>query len=89
MHVGAEGKGAVLHVKRKTEDLKVAGGDEPQHPVPADVTRVVNVDVRTCLGDVIVHAEEGWKWKNHKDKVHIDIDLLISVFKMEPISLFP
>ena len=56
VHVGAKCKCAVLHVKRKTEDLQVAGGDEPQHPVPADVTRVVHVDVRTRLGNVIVHT---------------------------------
>lgn len=58
MHVGAERKCAVLHVKGKTEDLQVAGRDESQHPVPADVTRVVDVDVRTGLGHVII---DTWK----------------------------
>lgn len=56
VHVGAERKRAVLHVEGKTEDLQVAGWDEPQHPVPADVTGVVDVDVRARLGNVIVHA---------------------------------
>lgn len=56
VHVGAKCKCAVLHIKRKTENLQVAGRDEPQHPVPADVTCVVDVDVRTGLRDVVIHA---------------------------------
>lgn len=57
VHVGAEGEGAVLHVEGEAEDLQVAGGDQPQHAVPADVSRVVEVDVGTRLGNVIVHTE--------------------------------
>lgn len=56
VHIGAEGEGAILNVKRKTEDLQVAGRDESQHPVPADVTRVVDVDVRAGLGNIIIHT---------------------------------
>lgn len=57
VHVGAKGEGAVLHVKREAEDLQVTGGDQPQHAVPADVSRVVEVDVGTPLGDIVVHTE--------------------------------
>ena len=57
MHVGAECEGAVLDVEGKAEDLQVAGTDEPQHPVPADVTRVVDVHVGTCLGHIVIHAD--------------------------------
>lgn len=56
VHVGAKGKCAVLHVEGKAEDLQVACGDETQHPVPPDVTCVVDVDERTRLGNVIIHA---------------------------------
>lgn len=56
MHVRAERKSAVLHVKGKAEDLQVAGRDEPQHPVPADAPCVVDVDIRTCLGNIVIHA---------------------------------
>lgn len=56
VHVGAKRKGAILHVEGKTEDLKVAGRDEPQHPVPADVTCVVHVDVRARLGNIVIHT---------------------------------
>lgn len=61
VHVGAKCKRAVLHVEGKTEDLQVTCGDEAQHPVPADVTRVVDVDVRTRLGNVIVHAASEYR----------------------------
>lgn len=60
MHVRAKCKRAVLHVERKTEDLQVAGGDETQHPVPANVTCVVDINVWTGLGDIVVHA-----WRVH------------------------
>lgn len=56
MHVRAKRKSAVLHIKGKTEDFQVAGRDEAQHPVPADVTRVVHVDVRTRLGNIVIHT---------------------------------
>lgn len=56
VHVGTKRKCAILHIKRKTEDLQVAGRDKPKHPVPADVTGVVHVDVRTRLGNVVVHT---------------------------------
>ena len=59
MHVGAEGEGAVLHVEGEAEDLQVAGGHQPQHAVPADVSRVVEVDVGTRLGDVVAHTGHG------------------------------
>ena len=59
MHVRAECEGAVLDVEGKAEDLQVAGTDEPQHPVPADVTRVVDVYVGTCLGHVVIDTD-GW-----------------------------
>lgn len=61
VHVGAKCKRAILHVEGKAEDLQVARGDEPQHPVPPDVTCVVDVDVRTRLRDVIVHTASEWK----------------------------
>ena len=59
VHVGAECEGAVLDVEGKAEDLQVAGTDEPQHPVPADVTRVVDVHVGTLLGHVVIHTRGG------------------------------
>lgn len=63
VHVGAERKGAVLHVEGEAEDLQVARRDQTQHAVPANVTRVVDVDVGTRLGNVIVHAaSEHRRW---------------------------
>lgn len=56
MHVRAKSKCAVLHVKRKAEDLQVAGRDEPQHSVPADAACVVDVDIRACLGNIVIHT---------------------------------
>lgn len=71
VHVGAERKCAVLHIERKTENLQVASWDQTQHPIPADVTCVVHVDVRTRLGKVVIHAvgkkKHSWlKWKRGK-----------------------
>lgn len=67
VHVGAKCKGAILHVEGEAVDLQVTGRDETQHPVPADVTRVVDVDVRTRLGNVIVHAASEYKrWIQHE-----------------------
>ena len=74
VHVGAEGEGAVLHVEGEAEDLQVAGGHQPQHAVPADVSRVVEVDVRTGLGDIVVHT--GRKEGNGKHGVHFHRALL-------------
>lgn len=63
VHVGAKCKCAILHVEGEAEDLQVAGRDETQHPVPADMTRVVDIDIRTCLGNIIVHAaSEHKRW---------------------------
>lgn len=56
VHVRAKCKCTVLHIKGKTEDLQVAGRDEPQHSVPADIACVVDVDIRTRLGNIVIHA---------------------------------
>jgi len=57
MHVGAEGERAVLYVEREAEDLKVTGADQPQHPVIADVARVVHIHIRTGLRYIVIHTK--------------------------------
>lgn len=70
VHVRAKSECAVLHVERKAEYLQVAGRDEPQHSVPADAARVVDVDIRARLGNIVIHTgrvgDEGIRMKTKK-----------------------
>lgn len=63
MHVGAEGERAVLYVEWEAKDFKVTGANQPQHPVIADVSGVVHVNIRASLRHVIIHTVKKERYK--------------------------